>query len=164
MSLYKTNLAIAFAAILLSGSALAGGGGGGNGGGGNGGGGDSEDPVEAAASQTTSTLDIRDSFTYDERNSIDVKANVVVANSDLKGAVRGNDANVNGNFGSSQDKPSKDKDVPPTGSAAGALNVTTSNSINGMSHIAGITTVAQNAGANSLVQQSVNTNASLHSN
>ncbi|GAD80305.1 hypothetical protein [Vibrio ezurae] len=156
MNLYKTNIAIALAAVLLSGNALA------------------KDNKHNDPAGDTTTATVKDSFTYDSsktlkiddsfksynRNELKVNATFVVANSDLNGDVKDNEVELS----DASPSPSRSKGKGPSNGTAGALNIRTTNGIDGMHHIAGITTVAQNAGANSLVQQSVNTNASLHGN
>ncbi len=68
---------------------------------------------------------------------------MVVASSNLMGQV----------YSTSVNYDSSDED--------NVLRVENVNNLGGFNNAAGITTVAQNAGANSLVQQSVATNASL---
>ncbi|GEA62608.1 hypothetical protein [Vibrio comitans] len=112
-------------------------------------------------------LDIADSFNIDADGStnnsnnrtyeLDIDATFVVATSELNGEVDENEVEI-GSSGAGYDRGRKGPSRP---SASGAVNLRAVNSVDGMRNVAGITSVAQNAGANSLVQQSVNTNASI---
>ena len=80
---------------------------------------------------------------------------MVVAKSDLDGHI----SNVSveyGEAGAMHRRGGCDK------CAGAGVDVRNSNSIDGFASAAGITTIGQNAGAASLVQQSVVTNASVH--
>ncbi|WP_261815321.1 hypothetical protein [Vibrio gallicus] len=108
-------------------------------------------------SDSSKNVDIKDSFNHDSRHEttfdLDVEANFVVANSELNGEVDDNDIDL-GSAGQGYKRGQK--------SSGAGMGLSASNTLNGMDNVSGITTVAQNSGANSLVQQSVNTNASLH--
>lgn len=204
MNLKKTGMAIAMAALVMSGSALAGGYGGGsssdnddifshnntnigagndnngNGagndgntltsttGGGNdgntrisgngddnnrltsttGGGDDNNKTWKNSANTTTNTNNTLN------KHQLSMEVDMVVAKSDLDGHI----TNVQVEYGEAGSMYHRG-----CGKCAGAgVNVRNSNSIDGFASSAGITTIGQNAGAASLVQQSVVTNASVH--
>ncbi|ANU39052.1 hypothetical protein RJD38_16685 [Vibrio scophthalmi] len=182
MNLKKTGMAIAMAAFVMSGSALAGygyGGGGdttedndilshntsnigagndnnGNGAGNDGntltsntGGGDDNNKTwKNSANTTTTTTNTLN------KHQLSMEVDMVVAKSDLDGHI----SNVQVEYGEAGSMYHRG-----CGKCAGAgVNVRNSNSIDGFASSAGITTIGQNAGAASLVQQSVVTNASVH--
>lgn len=161
MNLKKTGMAIAMAAFVMSGSALAGGygyGGGsehnGNGAGHDGntltsntGGGDDNNKTWKNSANTTTTNTLN-------KHQLSMEVDMVVAKSDLDGHI----SNVQVEYGEAGSMYHRG-----CGKCAGAgVNVRNSNSIDGFASSAGITTIGQNAGAASLVQQSVVTNASVH--
>ncbi len=85
------------------------------------------------------------SNTYNTDNSmdLDLDADIIVTTSVLDGSVSGVGVNYGGGF------------------VSAGVSVSNMNSLDGMSGAAGIVTVSQNSGANSLTQQAVTTNASL---
>ncbi|GEA51538.1 hypothetical protein VIN01S_23420 [Vibrio inusitatus NBRC 102082] len=111
-------------------------------------------------------LDVADSFnidadgstndSYNQTYELDIDATFVVANSSLDGEVNDNEIEIGSSGGGYEQRGRSSRP-----SASGAVNLRAVNSVDGMRNVAGITSVAQNAGANSLVQQSVNTNASI---
>ena len=207
MNLKNTGLAIAIAALVMSGSALAGGYGGGHGGGGgdstehndflshnntnigagddnngNGagndgnnltsnvgggddnnkswknsanttsGGGDDNNKSWKNSANTTTTTTTTNSLS---NHQLSFEVDMVLAKSDLDGHI----SNVQVEYGEAGSKYHR----RGCNECAGAgVNVRNSNSIDGFASSAGITTIGQNAGAASLVQQSVVTNASVH--
>ncbi len=100
-----------------------------------------------SGNETTTSWTSNSWSSMEYTTEIDIDSDIVIASSDLEGTVTGNNVfyGSGGGFGF----------VNPGGP------VSNSNSISGMDGAAGITTVAQISGPNSLVQQSVNTNASL---
>lgn len=184
MNLKKTGMAIAIATFVMSGSALAGygyGGGGdttedndilshntsnigagndnnGNGAGNDGntltsntGGGDDNNKTWKNSANTTTTTTTTNTL---NKHQLSMEVDMVVAKSDLDGHI----SNVSVEYGEAGSMYRRG-----CGKCAGAgVNVRNSNSIDGFASSAGITTIGQNAGAASLVQQSVVTNASVH--
>lgn len=85
-------------------------------------------------------------YNHEESYEISIEADTVVASASLTGSVGGVGVNYTGGF------------------LASDVDVRNVNSLSGMNGVAGITTVSQNSGANSLTQQAVSTNASVFTN
>jgi hypothetical protein len=186
MNIKQTGVAIAMAAMMMSGAALAGGGGHGHGGGpdfdteilshndvGNGPGHDNNDITTNNGhdnndittdngndgnswDDSNNTLDLDYTKTYDVDYTRSYDLDITVAKSELDGYISGNTVEY-GEAGGMKHRP--------CGQCAGAgVSVRNSNTLSGFGGASGISTVGQTAGANSMVQQSVVTNASLHTN
>ncbi len=91
------------------------------------------------SSNSASWSDSSSTQTYE----LNIDSEVVVANASLSGNVSGVGVSYGGGF------------------VSAGVSVNNMNSLDGMSGAAGIVTVSQNSGANSLTQQAVTTNASL---
>ncbi|CAM3267921.1 MULTISPECIES: hypothetical protein [Vibrio] len=91
------------------------------------------------SSNSASWTDNSSSQSYE----LSIDSEVVVANASLSGNVSGVGVSYGGGF------------------VSAGVSVNNMNSLDGMSGAAGIVTVSQNSGANSLTQQAVTTNASL---
>ncbi|GAM59909.1 dentin sialophosphoprotein precursor [Vibrio ishigakensis] len=104
---------------------------------------------------TDSSISYKDSFndsstTTNTTNNITMDADVVIANSNQMGFVAANNVSNAGSGGFLR---------RPGG--GGAMNLNSTNNLGGLGGAAGITSVAQSAGANNLIQQNVTTNASV---
>ncbi len=87
---------------------------------------------------------------------------MVVASSDLKGYISSSDVEYGESAGSGMRGP-RGKGGCNTCQGAG-VSVRNTNNMTGFNNTSGITTVSQSAGANSLIQQSVVTNATVKTN
>ncbi|EGU34438.1 hypothetical protein RJD39_18780 [Vibrio scophthalmi] len=115
------------------------------------GGGDDNNKTWKNSANTTTTTTTTNTL---NKHQLSMEVDMVVAKSDLDGHI----SNVSVEYGEAGSMYRRG-----CGKCAGAgVNVRNSNSIDGFASAAGITTIGQNAGAASLVQQSVVTNASVH--